>query len=62
VGTTADQAAERYREDIGEPDGTLGLRRVKVTLTVPLPAAVELVGAVPADGPAATLTVSVSDD
>lgn len=57
VGTTDEHAAERYREEIGEPDaGTLGFRRVKVAVSVPLPEAVELAVSVPADEPPAVTT------
>lgn len=44
VGRDADAAEERYADDIG---GNECRRMVKVTLTVPLPVAVELTGVVP---------------
>lgn len=40
---------ERYDDVIGGDRDTLSMRRVKVTLTVPLPKPVELVGMVPAE-------------
>lgn len=46
-----------YESDIQALGDAEGLRRVKVTLTVPLPVVVELSGTVPADG-AAALAVS----
>lgn len=49
VGVDGDQAAERYAEDIGGDQGTIGIRRVKLTLTVPLPAPIQLTATVEAE-------------
>jgi hypothetical protein len=53
VAKEADGLNDAYEQDIGSISDAEGLRRVKVTLTVPLPVVVELTGTVPADGPAA---------
>ena len=44
--------ADAYEQDIQACSDAEGLRRVKVTLTVPLPEPVELTGTVPAQGDA----------
>ena len=48
--------SDAYEADVQAVADVQGLRRVKVTLTIPLPEVVELSGTVPADGEAA-LTV-----
>lgn len=59
VGTGDDHAAERYREEIGDCEaGTRGMRRVKVLLTVPLPAPIKLAVTAPADDAAALVAAS----
>ena len=45
-GNDADGAAERYRDNVGEPDGTVSYRAVKLSVKVPLPTAIELSGEV----------------
>jgi hypothetical protein len=58
AGTTDEDAATKYRDEIGEPDlGTKGMRRVKVTLTIPLPEPIELAATVAAEK---TATVAVA--
>lgn len=58
VGTDADLARQAYEEDVGCLNEQDGFRLVKVTLTVPLPKAVELTGTVPSDDTDATLDVA----
>lgn len=54
----ADDAAARYSENVCDPTGIpRGLRRVKLTVKVPLPQTIELSGEVVADESAAGLTV-----
>lgn len=55
VASSSDSLAERYEEDIGQCSDAGGLRRVKVSLTVPLPEVVELAGTVPEQGEPAEL-------
>lgn len=58
VGTSESDAIERYKENVAEEDsGTRGIRRVKLSVTVPLPETIELAVAVPAGDPAATAAV-----
>lgn len=57
VGTDAEQAAESYGDTIQGIDGTFGIRRFTVTLNVPLPTPVELVGEVEADASESTVSV-----
>lgn len=57
TGNDGDQAAERYGEEIGGDQGTIGLRRVKLTITVPLPAPIELTAEVSAEETAGMVTV-----
>ncbi len=54
--TVEDELDQRYAEEIGSTD--VATRRIKVKLTVPLPAVVELSGVVPVDDSAATLSVA----
>lgn len=58
AGTDDEGAAERYREEVREPDGTLGLRVVRLSVKVPLPVPIELSGEVTADETAAELRVA----
>jgi hypothetical protein len=58
VGRDRDDAAEDYEADIGEASAAEGLRYVRVTLKVALPAAVELTGTAPALGTAELTRVS----
>jgi hypothetical protein len=53
-----DSIHERYDEVIGGDRDTQSMRRVKVTLTVPLPKPVELVGTVPAEPAGGELAVA----
>jgi hypothetical protein len=57
VATDPDRLGEEYEADVQDLANAGGLRRVKVTLTVPLPEPVELTGVVADDGPA-TLTAA----
>jgi len=45
-GADTETAAERYRDNVGEPDGTVTYRAVKLTVKVPLPTTIELSGEV----------------
>jgi hypothetical protein len=56
VATESEAALEKHAEDYGTPEG--GLRTVRLTLKVPVPAPVQVAGTVPEDetGPIA-LTV-----
>lgn len=47
VGKEAEGMQEKYDDEVGGTD--IALRRVKVTLTVPLPKPIELTGVVPAE-------------
>lgn len=58
VGADLDSAAERYGEDVGGDNGSLGIRHVKVTLKVPLPKPIELTGEVPAPPEGTSLTAA----
>jgi hypothetical protein len=53
-----DTIHERYDEVVGGDRDTLSMRRVKVTLTVPLPKPVELVGTIPAEPDGGELKVA----
>lgn len=48
----------RYDEVVGGDRDMLSMRRIKVTLTVPLPKPVELVGTVPAEPDGGELNVA----
>lgn len=47
AGVTEDDSATKYRDEVGEPDGSCGYRRVKLTVTVPLPEVIEVAVTVP---------------
>lgn len=54
----ADTIHEQYDAEVGGDRDTLSMRRVKVTLTVPLPKPVELVGTVTAEPDAGELKIA----
>lgn len=56
--TDADGLTERYGEEIGDIAEAGGLRRVKVTVNVPLPEPFELTGAVKVEEECGTLKVA----
>lgn len=47
IGKTSEDAATHYGEDVTELDGSLGTRRVCITLRVPLPTAFEITADIP---------------
>ena len=57
-GVDAGLAAENYANNIMTPDGTKGMRVVKLSVRVPLPTPIELTGEVVSDESGAGLVVA----
>lgn len=57
AGTSEEQAAERYGEEVGELAAAAGFRMVKLTLTVPLPKPIEITATVADAEEVATVAV-----
>lgn len=57
-GPDAAVADERFEENISDLTGTNGLRRVKLSVTLPLPKVIEIAAEVTADEADPTVTVS----
>ena len=58
--TDPDLLAEQYEESVGEIDKAQGLRRIKLTVEVPLPTVCELAGVVSEAGTARLTEGAVS--